>query len=103
MEIEVKQPNNVFVKAFLKSISPDSLDITYEGGFKPDETVSYEDCRVVQLKEGATSNNLKPGDQIETYMKQPGTEISAWQKAKIKDIKVIYCPSANVDYGNDIM
>lgn len=90
MEIEVKQPNGVFAKAFIKSIAPEALEVSYDGDFKPNETVSYEDCRVVQAKEGVPQNNngLKPGDQVEAYMKQPGTDTSAWQKAKLKDIKV---------------
>lgn len=101
MEIEVKQPSGVFVKAYVKAISSESLEVTYEGGWKPDETVSYDDCRAAIVKDGQTVNtNLKPNDQVEAYMKQPGTEFSAWQKAKVRDIKVCFLKLLNLSFEN---
>lgn len=90
MEIEVKQSDGAFVKASVKEIKPDSLEVKYEGDWKPDEVVKYEDCRISKVGTKKTTSNVafKKGDEIEASLKQNGGEVHQWKKAKVREIKV---------------
>lgn len=92
MEIEVKQSDGAFVKAYVKSIAPDSLEVTYEGGWKPDEKIEYENCRVSKVtnKKSTSNANFKQGDEVEACLKLKDGEVHQWKKAKIRDIKVCF-------------
>lgn len=93
MEIEVKQPSSVYVKAFVDQVLQNGINVSYENGWHPSELVSYERCRAV-LSDGLvsplTASSIKINDVIEAYIKQPNLEILAWQNVKIRDVKVIF-------------
>lgn len=93
MEIEVKQANGVYVNAEVKSILPDKLMISYKNGYKPDEFVPYENCRIVKKKPDMNNPtqeapNFEVDDVVEAYIKQANSDVSGWQQVKIKTIKV---------------
>ena len=86
MQIEVKQPNGIYVKAEIKKISPESLLVAYNDGLsKPDVNVSYENCRVFKQHQNG-NNPFKIGEVVESYI-QKG-ELHGWQMSKILDFKV---------------
>uniref|UniRef100_A0A914C0C4 Uncharacterized protein n=1 Tax=Acrobeloides nanus TaxID=290746 RepID=A0A914C0C4_9BILA len=85
MEIEVKQSDGAFVKAYVKAIMPAFIEVTYEGEWKPDEKVEYENCRLPKVTN--KKSNFKAGDEIEACLKQTNSEVHQWKKAKIRDIK----------------
>lgn len=88
MEVEVKQPNGIFLKALVKAVTPEHLLVSFDGGSKPDEKVPYENCRVVKIRDKKDSAEFKTGDFVEAHVKQPNSEMQGWQKMKIRDIKV---------------
>uniref|UniRef100_A0A914CG89 K Homology domain-containing protein n=1 Tax=Acrobeloides nanus TaxID=290746 RepID=A0A914CG89_9BILA len=84
MQIEVKQPNGIYMKAEIKKILPESLLVAYDVLLKPDENVAYENCRV--LRQHPNGNRpFKIGEVVEAYI-QKG-ELCGYQMAKILDIK----------------
>lgn len=91
MEIEVKQSNLVYVKAFVDNVSANGILVSYENGCKPSELVGYDRCRAVISEEKLvfSPSSVKIGDYIEALVKQPN-DIFAWQKVKIRDVKVTY-------------
>jgi hypothetical protein len=86
MEIEVRQQDGVFATAFVEKVTPDGISVSYEGGWKEDETVPFEQCRAV-LSPSSPLTNIKQGDTIDALIKR--NDISVWQKVKVKDIKVL--------------
>jgi fragile X mental retardation protein len=84
MEIEVRQQDGVFATAFVEKVTPDGISVSYEGGWKEDETVPFEQCRAV-LSPSSPLTNIKQGDTIDALIKR--NDISVWQKVKVKDIK----------------
>lgn len=92
MEIEVKHPSSVYVKAFVDDVLLDGIKVSYENGWHPSELVTYDRCRAV-LSDGLVAplntSLLKINDIIEAYIKQPLGDICAWQSVKVRDVKVI--------------
>uniref|UniRef100_A0A915PZ09 Agenet-like domain-containing protein n=1 Tax=Setaria digitata TaxID=48799 RepID=A0A915PZ09_9BILA len=84
MEIEVRQGNGLFYKAFVKSIKADTVVVSYGNDTKTEE-VKFDDCRLPPRS--AKADTLKVGDIVEALMKQEGDAIFGWQKAKIKELK----------------
>lgn len=84
MEIEVRQGNGLFYKAFVKSIKTDTITVSYGNDAKIEE-VKFDDCRLPPRS--AEAEAVKVGDIVEALMKQEGDTIFGWQKAKIKELK----------------
>lgn len=93
MEIEVKHPSLVYVKAFVDNVLPNGINVSYENAWQPSELVTYDRCRAV-LSDGLVSSlnaaSMKINDVIEAYIKQPLGDVLAWQSVKVRDVKVIY-------------
>ncbi|KHN74183.1 Fragile X mental retardation protein 1 -like protein [Toxocara canis] len=88
MEIEVRQSNGVYFKAFVKSIKADSILVTYDNDSKQTDEVKFEDCRLAPRPAKPGEMTLKVGDVVEALMKQnDGDNVMGWQKAKIKELK----------------
>ncbi|VDO18162.1 unnamed protein product, partial [Brugia timori] len=81
MEIEVRQGNGLFYKAFVKSIKTDTVIVSYGNDAKTEE-VKFDDCRLPPRS--AKAETLKVGDTVEALMKQEDDAVFGWQKAKIK-------------------
>lgn len=87
MEIEVRQPEGFFAKAFVQSLSENGVTVTYARDWKLPETVTFDRCRAL-MSEKPPTNNFKVGDTIEVYFKKGAQPVEFWQKAKLRDIKV---------------
>ena len=93
MEIEVSQPSGVYARAFVEQLTQNGVLVSYENSSKPAEMCPFDRCRCV-LTEGKSNapSAFKAGDMIEAFMQQTSGDqqnnFSAWQKAKVKDIKV---------------
>lgn len=88
MDIEVQQKEGYFVEATIVSLDSKGLTVHYRNDWKDDETVSYSQCRVVNLP-SAAKQPFKAGDVIEALIKRTSEpQIPVWQKVKVRDIKV---------------
>lgn len=86
----MRQTDGVYAKALVEKVTSDGISVSYEGGWRADETVPFEQCRAV-LSQPSPVNNLKAGDVVDALFKRDG-DVLVWQKAKVRDIKV--CMSA---------
>ncbi|VIO99991.1 KH domain containing protein [Brugia malayi] len=84
MEIEVRQDNGLFYKAFVKSIKTDTVIVSYGNDAKIEE-VKFDDCRLPPRS--GKAETLKVGDTVEALMKQEDDAVFGWQIAKIKELK----------------
>lgn len=83
MEIEVQQPSGIYLKASVKAITPEDLEVLYKNDVKPGETVPYERCRVAR-KNHTVQPSFKAGDTIEAFLK----DSQGWHVMKIRETKV---------------
>lgn len=87
MEIEVRQPEGFYAKAFVQSLSENGVTVAYERDWKPNETVGFDRCRALMSDKPPTAD-FKVGDTIEVYFRKGNQPAEFWQKAKLRDIKV---------------
>lgn len=88
MEIEVRQNTGVYFKAFVRSIKPDCIIVSYDNDSTQTDEVKFEDCRLPPRAPKVSENALKVGDVVEALMKQKDPENAmGWQKAKIRELK----------------
>lgn len=87
MEIEVRQNNGVFLKAFVKLIKNESIVVSYDGDSAHAEEVKYEECRFPPRSAKFLPGSLKVGDITEALMKQDDEKVFGWQKARIKELR----------------
>ena len=91
MEIEVKQPEGFYLKAYVSDITDDGLDVVYERNWRKPERVKFEQCRAVLTDGGINKQNFKAGDIVDAFVRIDKTdkeEMHGWNKMKIRDIKV---------------
>jgi hypothetical protein len=92
MEVEVKQDEGFYLKAVVNDISDEGLEVIYDKGWRKPETVKYEQCRTI-LAESGPKTNFKAGDIVDAFVrvdKNDKEEVCAWNKMKIRDIKVSF-------------
>lgn len=90
MDIEIKQPEGFYLKAFVNDITDDGLDVVYDRGWRKPELVKFDQCRIVISDCGVPKQHFKPGDIVDAYVridKNDKDEVSGWHRMKIRDIK----------------
>ncbi|KAE9419113.1 hypothetical protein Angca_002254, partial [Angiostrongylus cantonensis] len=94
MEIEVNI-DGVYYPALADRISADekSLEATYPGGWRPQESVSLVNCRVLQAK---SSLKIRKGDVIEALFEQANGQ-TGWQRASVREIKADFIVVDSID------
>ncbi|KAJ1356731.1 Synaptic functional regulator fmr1 [Parelaphostrongylus tenuis] len=94
MEIEVNI-DGVYYPALADRISADekSLEVTYPGGWRPQESVSLANCRVLQAK---SSLQIRKGDTIEALFEQANGQ-TGWQRATVREIKADFIVVDSID------
>ncbi|VDM61302.1 unnamed protein product [Angiostrongylus costaricensis] len=87
--------DGVYYPAFADRISADekSLEATYPGGWRPQESVNLANCRVLQAK---SSLKIRKGDVIEALFEQANGQIG-WQKASVREIKADFIVVDSID------
>ncbi|KAK5978491.1 KH domain protein [Trichostrongylus colubriformis] len=84
MNVEVNI-DGVYYPAIAERISNEgnSLEASYPGDWRPRESVSFANCRVLQAQ---SSHPIHKGDVIEALFEQSNGQ-SGWQKASVREIK----------------
>ncbi|KAI1704837.1 fragile X mental retardation syndrome-related protein 1 like protein A [Ditylenchus destructor] len=92
MEIEVKQVNGIFLKAKVENVSKEGINVVYFNDWAPLELASFDRCRQMMKKFKPVKSrfSLKVGESVEAFVKQPGSNVFAWQMGKIDCIKGPY-------------
>ncbi|KAI1703725.1 KH domain-containing protein [Ditylenchus destructor] len=87
MKIEVKQSSGIYMDANVVYVSKEGIAISYNDDYdSPAELVPFKSCR--QLMSNAKPEAvLKVGDSVEAFIKQPDSDISAWQTGKVVEIQ----------------
>lgn len=87
MEIEVRQNDGTFAKAFVQAIEEDGITVAYPQQWKPNETLAYDQTRAV-LTDKPLKKEFKNGDTFEAYYKKSGQPTELWQTVRMRDTKV---------------
>jgi fragile X mental retardation protein len=105
MEIEVKQPTDIFVRAIVEQVTPDGVSVSYENNWKAAELAAFDRCRAVLNDAKMPQIAVNIGDVVEALIKQPNADICAWQKVKVRDIKGAFAVVESVEgpTTNDIV
>lgn len=118
MEVEVKQPEGYYLKAFgrfyrnkfsplflflVNDITDAGLDVVYERGWRKPELVNFARCRAM-VAEVVQKSNFKAGDIVDAYLKiGKDDDINAWYKMKIREIKVCFYYDHNHEEGGILL
>ncbi|KAI6227189.1 Agenet-like domain-containing protein [Aphelenchoides besseyi] len=86
MEIEVRQQNNLYANAVVRKLNESGIHVSYEGQWKNDETVPFDQCRAV-LRPETTKPEFKKNDVIEACFQAKGQPCRLWQKVRINDVR----------------
>ncbi|KAL6737927.1 hypothetical protein Aduo_011529 [Ancylostoma duodenale] len=87
--------DGVYYPAIAERISEDekTLETSYPGDWRPRESVSFANCRVLQA---TTSHPIHKGDVIEALFQQQNGQ-TGWQKASVREIKADFIVVDSVD------
>ncbi|KAI1708142.1 KH domain-containing protein [Ditylenchus destructor] len=87
MKIEVKQPSGIYMNANMVYVSREGIAVSYNDDYDcPAELVPFKSCRQ-RMSNPKPDAALKVGDTVEAFIKQPDSDISAWQTGKVIEIQ----------------
>ncbi|KAL3075147.1 hypothetical protein niasHS_013370 [Heterodera schachtii] len=89
MEVEVKQQEGFYLKAFVTDVLENSLDVVYDRGCRKPETVEFSQCRAVTIENAQQKRPSKCGDIVDALVPidKNNDDFQAYKKMKIREIK----------------
>ncbi|KAL3093661.1 hypothetical protein niasHT_026699 [Heterodera trifolii] len=90
MEVEVKQQEGFYLKAFVTDVLENSLDVVYDRGCRKPETVEFSQCRAVTIENAQQKRPSKCGDIVDALVPidKNSDDFQVYKKMKIREIKV---------------
>ncbi|KAL3074123.1 hypothetical protein niasHT_033331 [Heterodera trifolii] len=103
MEVEVKQQEGFYLKAFVTDVLENSLDVVYDRGCRKPETVEFSQCRAVTIENAKQKRPPKCGDIVDALVPidKNNDDFQAYKKMKIREIKGDFAVVCSVDNAGD--
>ncbi|KAL3113940.1 hypothetical protein niasHT_017890 [Heterodera trifolii] len=103
MEVEVKQQEGFYLKAFVTDVLENSLDVVYDRGCRKPETVEFSQCRAVTIENAQQKRPSKCGDIVDALVPidKNNDDFQAYKKMKIRKIKGGFAVVCSVDNAGD--
>ncbi|KAL3076733.1 hypothetical protein niasHT_035974 [Heterodera trifolii] len=103
MEVEVKQQEGFYLKAFVTDVLENSLDVVYDRGCRKPETVEFSQCRAVTIENAQQKRPSKCGDIVDALVPidKNNDDFQAYKKMKIREIKGDFAVVCSVDNAGD--
>ncbi|KAL3100107.1 hypothetical protein niasHS_000718 [Heterodera schachtii] len=103
MEVEVKQQEGFYLKAFVTDVLENSLDVVYDRECRKPETVEFSQCRAVTIENAQQKRPPKCGDIVDALVPidKNNDDFQAYKKMKIREIKGDFAVVCSVDNAGD--
>ncbi|KAL3081980.1 hypothetical protein niasHT_032662 [Heterodera trifolii] len=103
MEVEVKQQEGFYLKAFVTDVLENSLDVVYDRGCRKPETVEFSQCRAVTNENAQQKRPSKCGDIVDALVPidKNNDDFQVYKKMKIREIKGDFAVVSSVDNAGD--